>query len=84
MIDYFEEKKKISDLYLGSFNKCTETGEVYTWGWSECIPSMKTLRDLAIGGGSLKDSPGKQSLSTTEQGNFQVLVEKPAENLIQF
>ncbi|KAG7033821.1 Ultraviolet-B receptor UVR8 [Cucurbita argyrosperma subsp. argyrosperma] len=46
----------------------TEAGEVYTWGWSECIPSMKTLRDLAIGGGAmLKDSTGKQTLPTTEQ-----------------
>lgn len=42
---------------------------------------MKTLRDLAIGGGLLKDSAGKQSLTTTEQGNFQVLVEKQIENL---
>lgn len=47
---------------------------MYTWGWSECIPSMKTLRDLAIGGAMLKDSTGKQTLPTTEQGNFQVLV----------
>ncbi|XP_023544144.1 ultraviolet-B receptor UVR8-like [Cucurbita pepo subsp. pepo] len=45
----------------------TEAGEVYTWGWSECIPSMKTLRDLAIGGAMLKDSTGKQTLPTTEQ-----------------
>ncbi|KAL0545122.1 hypothetical protein IC582_020266 [Cucumis melo] len=49
----------------------TEAGEVYTWGWSECIPSMKTLRDLAIGGGLLKDSTGKQSLTTTEQAGPQ-------------
>ncbi|XP_011653648.2 ultraviolet-B receptor UVR8 isoform X2 [Cucumis sativus] len=49
----------------------TEAGEVYTWGWSECIPSMKTLRDLAIGGGLLKDSTGKQSLTTAEQAGPQ-------------
>lgn len=67
-------------LCLRSCSKCAETGEVYTWGWSECIPSMKTLRDLAIGGGSLKDSTGKQSLPATEQGNFEVLVKKPTEN----
>lgn len=68
-------------LCLRSYGKCTEAGEVYTWGWSECIPSMKTLRDLAIGGGLLKDSTGKQSLTTAEQGNINVYVEETIESL---
>ncbi|XP_021888390.1 ultraviolet-B receptor UVR8-like isoform X3 [Carica papaya] len=43
----------------------TETGEVYTWGWKECVPSGKLSRDLVIGSFQ-KDTSGKQS-GLTEQ-----------------
>ncbi|XAR68915.1 hypothetical protein NMG60_11000329 [Bertholletia excelsa] len=47
----------------------TETGEVYTWGWKECVPSGKVVRDLTAGaGGSFeKETSGKQSSILTEQ-----------------
>ncbi|XP_031275157.1 ultraviolet-B receptor UVR8-like isoform X5 [Pistacia vera] len=45
----------------------TDTGEVYTWGWKECVPSAKVARDLTTGGSSQKDVMGKQSGSLTEQ-----------------
>lgn len=50
--------------------QCIDTGEVYTWGWKECVPSAKVPRDLTTGGSSQKDVIGKQSGSLTEQGKF--------------
>jgi len=35
---------------------CTETGEAFTWGWKECIPS--------------KDPVGKQQSGSSEQGEI--------------
>lgn len=53
------------------FFHCTEPGEVYTWGWKECVPSGKMGRDLVTAGGSLqRDAVGKQSALLTEQGEF--------------
>ena len=37
-------------------------GEVYTWGWKECVPSEKIVRDLVAGGIFQTDS--------TDQGDF--------------
>ncbi|KAJ4704613.1 ultraviolet-B receptor UVR8-like [Melia azedarach] len=45
----------------------TETGEVYSWGWKECVPSVKGPRDLASGGSFHKETAGKQSALSTEQ-----------------
>ncbi|XVF55211.1 hypothetical protein PTKIN_Ptkin06aG0018500 [Pterospermum kingtungense] len=42
----------------------TDKGEVYTWGWKECVPSGKVTLDLITGGGFQKDIAGKQG---TEQ-----------------
>lgn len=44
----------------------TESAEVYTWGWKECIPSGKVFGDPSMGGTSEKDIP--QSSFLTEQG----------------
>ncbi|XVF08147.1 hypothetical protein REPUB_Repub06bG0200900 [Reevesia pubescens] len=46
----------------------TNTDEVYTWGWKECVPSGKVARDLITGGSFQKDIVGKQSTFQTEQG----------------
>ncbi|XP_059428338.1 ultraviolet-B receptor UVR8-like isoform X2 [Corylus avellana] len=45
----------------------TETGEVYTWGWKECIPSEKILCDLLIRGNFQKDTTGKQNSLANDQ-----------------
>ncbi|OMO97266.1 Regulator of chromosome condensation, RCC1 [Corchorus olitorius] len=45
----------------------TDTGEVYTWGWKECVPSGKITRDLVTGGSFQKDTVGRQSALQTEQ-----------------
>lgn len=43
-------------------------GEVYTWGWKECVPSEKIVRDLVAGGIFQTDS--------TDQGDFFLVLEK--------
>ncbi|KAJ0087670.1 hypothetical protein Patl1_31809 [Pistacia atlantica] len=55
----------------------TDTGEVYTWGWKECVPSAKVARDLTTGGSSQKDVMGKQSGSLTEQGKLKFVTVSP-------
>ncbi|XP_044494027.1 ultraviolet-B receptor UVR8-like isoform X2 [Mangifera indica] len=45
----------------------TDSGEVYTWGWKECVPLAKVPLDLTTGGNSQKDVIGKQSGPLTEQ-----------------
>lgn len=51
-------------------SQCTDSGEVYTWGWKECVPLAKVPLDLTTGGNSQKDVIGKQSGPLTEQGVF--------------
>ncbi|XP_040372143.1 ultraviolet-B receptor UVR8 isoform X4 [Rosa chinensis] len=48
----------------------SETGEVYTWGWKECVPSGKVFHDLALVGSIEKDATttGKLSSLPAEQG----------------
>lgn len=48
---------------------CAEEGEVYAWGWKECVPSGKVIIDFITGGGLQKDVAGKQSSSVAEQGD---------------
>lgn len=61
-------------LCLEAFSKfsClyTESGEVYTWGWKECVPSGKVFGDPSLGGSSEKDVFERQSSFLTEQGTF--------------
>lgn len=47
---------------------CTEEGEVYAWGWKECVPSGKVITDFITVGSFQKDVAGKQSSSIPEQG----------------
>ncbi|KAG8649356.1 ultraviolet-B receptor UVR8 isoform X3 [Manihot esculenta] len=47
----------------------TVTGEVYTWGWKECVPSVKSIRESAAAGSFQKDNNGKQSALPTEQAS---------------
>ncbi|XP_054784175.1 ultraviolet-B receptor UVR8-like isoform X2 [Prosopis cineraria] len=49
----------------------TEQGEVYAWGWKECVPSGKIVGDFLIGRNLQKDAAGKQSSLVTEQGSPQ-------------
>ncbi|KAK4776586.1 hypothetical protein SAY86_005274 [Trapa natans] len=45
----------------------TEEGEIYTWGWKECIPSGKAVPDLSLGGGlSQNENNGSQSSIVSE------------------
>lgn len=46
----------------------TDCGEVYTWGWKECIPSGKVFGETSQGVSPEKDAKGKQSSFLTEQG----------------
>jgi hypothetical protein len=48
---------------------CTDTGELYTWGWKECVPLGKFPRDGASWGALQKDNAAKQNVLSTEQGN---------------
>ncbi|KAK6145399.1 hypothetical protein DH2020_022219 [Rehmannia glutinosa] len=45
----------------------TAGGEVYTWGWKECVPSGKVFGDPSTGSITEKDASEKQSLLLTEQ-----------------
>ncbi|XP_043701848.1 ultraviolet-B receptor UVR8-like isoform X1 [Telopea speciosissima] len=45
----------------------TDRGEVYTWGWKECVPSGKVIGDLSAGPSTEKDVLEKQSSMLTEQ-----------------
>ncbi|CAK7342808.1 unnamed protein product [Dovyalis caffra] len=47
----------------------TETGEVYTWGWKECVPLGKFPRDGATWGAFQKDNATKQNVLLSEQGS---------------
>ncbi|XP_034919072.1 ultraviolet-B receptor UVR8 isoform X4 [Populus alba] len=47
----------------------TDNGEVYTWGWKECIPSGKVFSDQSGAGGMEKDVFERQNLFFTEQGS---------------
>ncbi|KAK7288442.1 hypothetical protein RIF29_01901 [Crotalaria pallida] len=44
-----------------------EEGEVYAWGWKECVPSGKVIFYFVTGGNLQKDIAGKQSSSVAEQ-----------------
>ncbi|WCJ19674.1 Regulator of chromosome condensation (RCC1) family protein [Euphorbia peplus] len=45
----------------------TDSGEVYTWGWKECVPSGKVFGDTSVPGGLEKDVSERQNLMFTEQ-----------------
>lgn len=45
----------------------TDCGEVYTWGWKECIPSGKIFGEPLTGVSPEKDVQGRQSPFLTEQ-----------------
>lgn len=56
----------------------TDRGEVYTWGWKECVPSGKVFGDSSPGGNLEKDQLEKQSSVFTEQDEFwQLALEAP-------
>ncbi|XP_048439582.1 ultraviolet-B receptor UVR8-like isoform X5 [Pyrus x bretschneideri] len=45
----------------------TETGEVYTWGWKECVPSGNLIGDLGMVERLQKDTTGNQSSLPAEK-----------------
>ncbi|KAL5733158.1 hypothetical protein ACOSP7_032502 [Xanthoceras sorbifolium] len=45
----------------------TESGEVYTWGWKECVPTGKVFGDPSAGTSSEKDVFERHSTFLTEQ-----------------
>jgi len=47
-----------------------DCGEVYTWGWRECVPSGKVFGESLTGVSPEKDVQGRQSSFMTEQGMF--------------
>ncbi|XP_047157011.1 ultraviolet-B receptor UVR8-like isoform X1 [Vigna umbellata] len=49
----------------------TDIGEVYAWGWKECVPSGKVITDFITMGSLQKDATGKQSSLIAEQGSPQ-------------
>ncbi|KAK7339702.1 hypothetical protein VNO77_20383 [Canavalia gladiata] len=49
----------------------TEEGEMYAWGWKECVPSGKVITDFITVGSLQKDVAAKQSSSVAEQGSPQ-------------
>ncbi|XP_042968736.1 ultraviolet-B receptor UVR8-like isoform X6 [Carya illinoinensis] len=46
----------------------TESGEVYTWGWKECVPSGKVLADPTLGVSFEKDVFERQCSLTDQVG----------------
>ncbi|CAJ1800855.1 unnamed protein product [Sphenostylis stenocarpa] len=49
----------------------TGEGEVYAWGWKECVPSGKVITDFITIGSLPKDASRKQSSSIADQGSPQ-------------
>lgn len=47
-----------------------DAGEVYTWGWKECIPTGKLTLDVILGGNINKNSIGKPSDLKNEPGGI--------------
>ncbi|XP_068668074.1 ultraviolet-B receptor UVR8-like isoform X1 [Aristolochia californica] len=47
----------------------TENGEVYTWGWKECVPSGKVIGDQPPGATLDKDQSERQSGTLSDQVN---------------
>ncbi|XP_011654964.1 ultraviolet-B receptor UVR8 isoform X3 [Cucumis sativus] len=45
----------------------TDRGEVYTWGWKECVPSGKMFTDLSAGAAYERDVLERQSSSVIDQ-----------------
>ncbi|XP_031107679.1 ultraviolet-B receptor UVR8-like isoform X1 [Ipomoea triloba] len=45
----------------------TENGEVFTWGWKECIPSGKVIGDPSVGLNIENSETEKQTMLFTEQ-----------------
>ena len=45
-------------------------GEVYSWGWKECVPSGKVIGDQNSGQSEDNDLYQGQNSFLTEQGNF--------------
>lgn len=58
-----------------------DSGEVYTWGWKECVPSGKVFGDLSAGPSTEKEVLERQSSFMTEQGSFHLFKER---SLFQF
>ncbi|XP_039687343.1 ultraviolet-B receptor UVR8 isoform X3 [Medicago truncatula] len=54
----------------------TDCGEVYTWGWKECIPSGKVFGETSQGVSPEKDAQGKPSSFLTEQVSSRSQVSK--------
>lgn len=51
------------------FSGNTVSGEVYTWGWKECVPSGKIIGDQPTGEGLEREILERQSGTMSEQGN---------------
>lgn len=52
------------------FSGNTDNGEVYTWGWKECVPSGKVIGDQPTGGSLKREFLERQSGIMSEQGKF--------------
>lgn len=52
----------------------TDHGQVYTWGWKECVPSGNTTGDSATSNIQEKDVLGYTNLLVGEQGIFRVFL----------
>ncbi|XP_065872575.1 ultraviolet-B receptor UVR8 [Euphorbia lathyris] len=47
----------------------TDSGEVFTWGWKECVPSGKVFGETTVLGALEKDASERQNLMYTEQAS---------------
>lgn len=56
--------------HLIGFSFDADTGEVYTWGWKECVPSGKVIAEPSTSANFEKDVLERQSSFLTDQGNF--------------
>lgn len=68
---------ELFDAKLTSQMNCmcyADKGEVYTWGWKECVPSVKITRSWATVKSCEDETAAKQSLTINEQGILETLM----------
>lgn len=51
-----------------------DKGEVYTWGWKECVPSVKLTCSWATVKNSEDETVTRQSSTLIDQGILEIIV----------
>ncbi|PIA60479.1 hypothetical protein AQUCO_00300167v1 [Aquilegia coerulea] len=62
----------------------TDGGDVYTWGWKECVPTGKVVGGHSAEGASENDTRERHNSLLTEQGSPQSQVSRPSVSVSGF